>query len=549
MLGVLSDAVTGFTGIGAENFTGDLDDRWYQPNLGGLSPAGVMVSEYTIFLCGVVLAAVRWRADIFSQAQPSVIRRRGKTREEVPDHYAQRVLRKPCLWQTGVRWRHLQMVRMQLGNSYCRIVGSSRAVVEELRPVETDRMHVKSQRPDGSLVYEYTPPAAVGPPETLGQEQVLHLRGFSLDGREGVAMYDLIRNAVGIALQAERHTSTTLRKGARIAGLLIPEGDVGGDEKRKELADSVNAVFSAHENTGAMGVLPWGVKFQALSMDHQKAQLLELRDFQVGDILRFLGVPGVVVGWGEKTATYASASEFFEEAKRCVLPWVVSVEAEEQDALLPPDTDLSIKHNLDAVLRADTTKRYEALQKATGRPWMTGNEARAIEDMDDIADDPTMDKVAPPPNMTADSGGEPVDEEAPSSAPPAGPRRVTEDEEEAAALAAAAERFRRSAFQAWTDIGGRVVRRELSEVSAALGRPRYRDREAWGAWVARFYDQHEEHVAEALHLAPYQAREFAERRRAELLAGDAAAVLAAWTAEYLDTAAELAHLAVHGGDE
>lgn len=536
MLNIISDAVAGFTGVSVD-FAGDLDDRWYMPSLGGISSAGVVVTPETVLNCGVVLAALRWRADIFSQSQPSVIRRSGNRREEVEDHWAQRVLRTPCTWMTGVRWRHLQMVRAQLGNAYSEIVPGPTTFVEQLRPLDPMLIHFKAQRPDGTLVYEYR--RRGGPPEDIGQERILHFRGFSMDGIEGLAMTNMLRNAVGIALLAEKHTATTLRKGARIAGLLIPAGDSGGKEKRQDLADSVNEVFGQHENSGQMGVLPWGVTYQPLAMDNQKAQLMELRDFQVGDILRFLGVPGVVVGWGEKTSTYASADAFFEEAKRCVLPWVVNFEAEEQMALLT-EPGLSIKHNLDAVLRADTIKRYDALNRASGRPWMTGNEARSTEDKDPIDDDPSMDKVAPPPNQ---NGTEPAAASSGTQAPPrpAPRKKLAPPADEEQALA---ERFRQSAMRAWMDIAARVVRREISEVESAAPRPRYREADEWRAWVSRFYTRHGSFTAQALHVSPEAASDYVERRREELLAGEPVVVVAGWSAEYADTVLELAMLAL-----
>jgi hypothetical protein len=56
-------------------------------------------------------------------------------------------------------------------------------------------------------------------------------------------------------------------------------------------------------------------------------------------------------------------------------------------------------------------------------------------------------------------------------------------------------------------------------------------------------------VAQALHIASYQARDYTERRQEELLAGEAAHVLSEWTAEYAETAADLAHLALNRDGE
>jgi HK97 family phage portal protein len=533
-MGLLAAALGGFRATSAWDVT---DPRWYQEELGGVSSSAVGVSPETLFNCGVVLAAVRFRADLWSQSQPSVVRRVGQGRREyVDNHYAQTVLRDPCVWMTGVRWRHLMMIRAQLGNAYALIEGGPTSFVDELRP--TTRIKIKDQNADGRLVYEYRPQN--GPVENLGQERVLHFRGFSTDGVQGLAMHVLLRNAVGIALLAERHTATFLRKGSRIAGLLIPTGDIGGKEKRKELADSVNEAFGGPENTGTMGVLPWQVDFKPISMDNQKAQLLELRDFQVGDILRFLGVPGVVVNWGEKTATFASAEQFFEEARRCVLPWVVNFEAEEEKALLPRGSNLSIKHNLDAVLRADTEKRYRANFQAAGGPWMTGNEIRAIEDQNPITDDPRMDKVGGTANtnVAAPEATNDAPEDSPKPPPQFPPKKPMPEPPPDDGEADAVARLRFSAAVAWTDIAARVVRREVSglRVSAAHFA---RDPAGWRKWLAGYYDKHAAHMAEALHVSEAQAQAYTDEHR-EALISSGLSVVETWEAECIPRLASLA---------
>lgn len=504
-----------------------LDDRWYQ-DLGLRSDAGLALNADTIFRCGVVLAAVRFLADAWAMCPPNVGVRTADSRTMDPRHYAQRVLRNPNAWQTGFRWRHVNMTwATTWGNSYNRILGGRSAFVEELRPIHPSRCRVVDQRSDGSLVYEYTP--VTGPAQRLGQEEVLHFRGISLDGLSGAPMYALIRNAVGIALLAERHTSTFLKKGSRLAGLLVPTGAMEATQ-RTALRDSWNEAFGGSENTGTVGVLPFGVSFTPVASDNQKAQLLELRDFQVGDALRFLGVPGVVVGYGEKTATYASAKEFFESGgiKHCVLPWVTNFEQEAEKALLVEGDDHYIKYNLDVLLRANTKDRFEALFKAIGRPWMSVNEGRRIEDMNPD-DDPASDEIARPVNMDA-TGSEPEEPEPEPTdgAPPAPPKPrppvkpPPDDGEEDARLI-------RSAWQFATDAAARVVRREVATIKGSNGSRgaavRFAgDSAAWRAWVEDFYEKHAAHVAAALHMPEPRARAYAAQQREALLAGGLATV-------------------------
>jgi HK97 family phage portal protein len=536
-MGIFSGAVSGFRGIRAETDAwSPMDDRWYTNDLGTMVGGGVGVSAETMLNCGVVLAAVRFRANIFSQSQPEVISKVNGVRVELPDHPVRAVLRDPNAWQTGVRWRHLMMMWAQTwGDGYSEIIGTTQSFADELRPLNPGLTRVLDQRSDGSLRYEIRDTVG-GQPRILGQESVLHFRGPSMDGFSGLKMYRLIRNCVGIALLAEKHTSTFLSKGARIGGFLVPKGDIGDDGKRKELADSVNAAVGGPNQTGTLAVLPYEVDFKPGMQDNQKAQLLELRDFQVGDCLRFLDVPGVLVNWGEKTAGYASTQAYFEEGKRCVLPWVVNFEAEEDKALLPRGTPLQIKHNLDAILRADATTRFEAMSKATGgRGWITVNEARTIEDMNRIEDDESCDEIPPAPNQngTESAGSAPPK---PAPAPPGprpAPKPAPAEDDGADALL----------WQFASADASRAVRREVLSIRGSKGVPGAAVRLAgkpdkWKAWAIEFYDKHAAFVSTLGRMTETTARDYCDGQREALLVGGVA-VVETWETEAVPRLAAL----------
>lgn len=512
------------------------DDSWYEGSLSDIVSSsaggyGVAVTADTVINCGVVFGAINYRANIFSQCQPSVIQKLANGRKDLPDSPVWALLRdpEPETNLTGVAWRHLMMFWVQLyGNAYAQIIGGPSYFAERLMPMEPWNVSVVGNRPNGANVYEYADPMKNGAKVTLNQEKVLHFRGPSTDGHQGLAMWRLIRNAVAIAQLAEAHTSASLRKGNRLAGFLVPKGDAGGDDQRKALAASVNEAFAGPSNTGQLGVLPYEVEFQPAATNNREAQLLELRDWQVGDILRFLGIPGVVVGYGDKTATYASAEAFFEDAKRCVLPWVVNFEAQEEKQLLLRGSGQQVKHNLDAVLRADTSARYEALSKATGgRGWVTPNEAREMEDMSRIETDPTMDQVAPAANAS------PNDPER-QGAPPAG-RKLPAPPPPADDAANEARDWHRR--QMAVTLAAREVRKEIKAISgsganggqgAAL---RFaKDPAGWRAWATDYYAKHAPHVAALPGMNEGKAREYCDGQLAALLGGGVAAT-EAWETE------------------
>jgi HK97 family phage portal protein len=518
-----------------------LDDRWYSSDLTGMvsgNDTGIYLTADTIFRCSTVLAAVRFKAQAVAVCSPQAFMHMpGGRRKADPEHYSQQVLRDPNAWQTGFEWTMTNVAWVSTwGNAYNRIVAGPSYFVEELRPLHPARTRVIDQRSDGSLVYEHKP--VQGAREILSADEVLHYHELSLDGMSGLATYQLIRNAVGIALLAERHVASFLRKGSRLAGVLVPQAPTN-TESRKTLKETWNESFGGPDKTGTVGLLPFGVDFKAIASDNQKGQVVELSDQAVESILRALNVPGVVIGYqGDKAATYASADAFFEKGgvKHCILPLVTNMEQRDQKTLLLKGDPHYIKRNLDVLQRANTKDRFEALVKATGGPFMAVNEARAIEDMDPDPD-PMNDAVRWPANVAGKET--PTD---PTPTPPPPPRRRPDPEpapedEEAAARAA----------QFVHDAAARVVRREVAAIAGTKGSTgpaaKYaKDPAAWRAWVTDFYDKHAGHVAEAMHVSEDQARAYATGQRDALLAGGVA-VTETWEET---VAPQLAALAMGG---
>lgn len=506
---------------------GPLDPRWYEP-LGSMSRAGVMVTANTALNCGTVLAALRFLANSVAVCQSKVFVELGPDRRrEDREHYLHRALRSPNAWQNGYRWRHQMLVWAALwGNAHNQIVPGRDAVVGELRPLHPSRVRVLDQMTDGSLLYGYRNPKT-SREEKLSQSEVLHFRGVGRDGMSGDPIYTLMQNVVGIALAAERHVASFLRKGTRLSGVLSTPNVLTQDQ-RDLLKETWNQAWAGTDNVGRVAVVESDLKFTPMSPDNVKAQMLELRDFQVGEILRVLGVPGVVVGHAEKTATYASAEAFFEKGgiKHCVLPWVTNLEEEIDDSLISENDPHYVKFNLDILMRANTKDRYEALYRACGGPWLSRNEVRRIEDLNPDPD-PGMSEVLTPSNMMAEMDEEPPEPSTPTPPPqaPPPPPPDEEDEETAARRLARAE-------EVALEAAGRVVRREIAAIRGSNGTRgaaiRYaRDPAGWQRWVEQYYRKHATHLAQTLRLPEEAARSYAERQKTALLA-EGVAIVETW---------------------
>lgn len=165
-------------------------------------------------------------------------------------------------------------------------------------------------------------------------------------------------------------------------------------------------------------VLEEDMKWQSVSMSNEDAQFIELSGATVRDIARWFNVPLVLLQEPDKTATYASAEQFFLSfAKHTIWPITRRLEASANRALLTDSERRAgyyVKFNLRGLLEGDFKTRMDGYRIARDGGWMSANDVRVLEDMPPI---PNGDIYLQPANFI-EAGKEP--EPAPAAAPAEG---------------------------------------------------------------------------------------------------------------------------------
>jgi HK97 family phage portal protein len=177
-----------------------------------------------------------------------------------------------------------------------------------------------------SLVYKVT--RKNGNIDTLDGSDVIHVPCIALDGVAGLSPISQNRQAIGLALAAEAAGASFFGNGSRPSGYLSLETALKPDQ-REELEKKWNAAYGGAKNTGKVPVLSGGLKWQQLAISPSDAQYIESREFQIADIARIFRVPAVLIGLADKSATYASAEQFFLAFVKFTLsPWIQAIEQE-----------------------------------------------------------------------------------------------------------------------------------------------------------------------------------------------------------------------------
>lgn len=374
---------------------------------GGLSTAsGVNVND-----SAAMRVAAAWRCvQIISGAMGTLpldlIRREDeRTRTPARGHPLRRVLTvKPNHWQTPSEFRRLLQSHLLLRGNAFAIKAMAGGQVRALIPIHPDRVSVE-QQPDLSMLYRVT--RKTGQPETYTQKEILHLRGMSLDGVQGLSVLAHMRETLGLAIKSEQSAATLMKNGSFASGVLQHPGKLSDDAVRRLREFWRNQTTG--DNAGGTAVLEEGLKYEPIGMTANDAQFLQNRDFQRYDIAMFFGVPPHMIGATEKTTSWGSGIEQqgIGFVTYTLTDWMRSWEEALKRDLLPESEweTLDFRYYPQGLLRGDSKARWETYTKALQWGVYSPDEVRAYED-----ENPRPDGEGgiyyDPPNTSGNSEGE-----------------------------------------------------------------------------------------------------------------------------------------------
>ena len=346
--------------------------------------AGEPMSVDAALQLDTVWACVRIKAQTIATLPLELFRAKADgSSKAADDHPLYSVLHdRPNMDMTAVSfWEAMAACHMLWGNAYARKAYGSNGDLLALYPMRPDRMEVRRQ-PDGTIVYAYDFDGQ-GRREEMTEDEVFHVKGFSLDGMCGLSPIAMARNSLGTARAAERTAGSIFRNGMRPSGLL--KAPTYLTDPQREQAKAILANYAGALNTGKVPLLEGGWDYQALTIPPEDAQLLETRSFAIEQICRWFDVPPVLVHHMEKSTAWGSGLEqmgqwFLTFGLRADLK---RFEQSISSQLLRPTERQRIfpKFNVEALLRADSQKRSQYYATMVQNGILSRNEVRKLENL------------------------------------------------------------------------------------------------------------------------------------------------------------------------
>lgn len=346
------------------------------------------VTADTALKLSAVHACVALRSEITGSLPINVRDKNKKELTDHPLHYLMRV--SPNFDQTPAEYWSMVTAQVDINGNSVDVIARDRSD-DPVALIPFDPCDVK---------YEYN--KAVSRKvwtingDRVQDRDVLHQRGFTMDGSWGKPRLELGRQILGAQLAANDAALKLFRNGLKVSGF-FDQNERGQAMNATEATEFKKELdkLSLPENLGKNILLPKGlkpiegVKFAISSHD---AQLLESRYFGIEEICRLFNVPPQLIFHSSKASSWASSIEninlFFLQYS--LMPTLHRYEQRMMKRLMSKKdiaAGVQVKFSIQGLLRGDQKSRTAAYVAGLQNGYLSQNDVLALEDRPGIGEE------------------------------------------------------------------------------------------------------------------------------------------------------------------
>lgn len=400
---------------------------------------------------------------------------------------------------TSVVGREALVANIELyGVGYLYVIASAGRV--ELRPLWTK--HVDPDPAKG--VYRFTDGNRRDIPVEIPPGNMLVFPALTIDGANPLHTAQYRSRSFKLAQSYEDRAEAFNLNGA-IPTAVVTWGEGYSklsEETRQRMERKWEELYGGVSNTGGTAFLPHGSSVKEMSFNPEVLQMLGSRQFSVQEIARWFRVPPHKLG-DLGRATWANIEHMqIEYVQDSLLPRTRKIESVLNQFLIADSErdEYFIEFDLNGLQRGDFNTRMQAYAQGRQWGWMSANDIRRLENMDQIPEDAGGDVYLVPMNM-APSGQPPRPDpfrheqgctcERCSQPPEQRTGRIRASKAaqlKARSSAAVRRQITESYKPAFERAGANVVGQEIRSVSEAIGEFLPDDMPGFFEWLDEFYD-------------------------------------------------------------
>jgi HK97 family phage portal protein len=356
-----------------------------------LKGAGYGVSSDTALKIAVVIRCV----DVVSKSMASMgcnLFRETKTgRELAKQHNLYRLLKyMPNRETTAYEfWSQYILNLMLTSGAYAKIVRDQNGFIQELWNIPTSHVTPYRNSVTGERYIEvvYPPNSHTGiMGERIYESNMMYTPGIRINNEE--QSEDFIRIAadvLGLTIHLNSYADDYFKNGSNLGGFITYPNGINETAFMKFKEDWGKA-YSGVANSHKYAILEGGFDIKKFDSNPEQSQALESRKFQIIEVCRLFGVPPSKV-FALETMTYNSMEQAnIEYTNESLEPMNVRLAQTIHKDLLNSLEKKSYYANFDTkkLLKGDIAARTAYYHNARQDGWMSANDIRELEDMNDI---------------------------------------------------------------------------------------------------------------------------------------------------------------------
>lgn len=262
------------------------------------------------------------------------------------------------------------------GEGYLGIFRDQWGRITDLIPLPTEGRTIRKDPNTGQLWYDFT---VDGLTRTFAPSDLVIVFFDTYDGLYGKGVLALAKATIAAEAAAQKYARKFYQNGARMSGIVSVDTDLGNEGRAK-----IKRTFQryASEDEFKVAVLDRGMTYTPIGLNQQQAQFMEGRNFTVGEVSRFTGIPQYMLQSG-KQAYSSNEQQQLDFVISTLQPHVTQWEEEFQYKLLTEAqlrAGYYMRMNVAARLRGDSKTRSEVYEKMIFSGVFCPDECRAMEE-------------------------------------------------------------------------------------------------------------------------------------------------------------------------
>lgn len=344
----------------------------YETNAGQRVTTTSAMQQLVVFNC------VRVLAESMGMLPCRLLKQTGRVRLPATGHRLYPLITMaPNSYMTAQEfWEMLVACLCLRGNFYAYKVKALGNVVE-LLPLNPDIVTPKL-KDDWTVEYKVNFKSGS---QTLTQDEIWHVRLFTLDGLNGLNPIAYARQALGLGQAMDAHAAKLFTNGAVTSGVLRTEQQLT-DEAFGRLKEDFQGQHMGVANAYKPMILEMGLDWKPISLSAQDTQFIESKKLTEAQICGLFRVPPHLVASMEKMTLNNIEHMGMSFVNYSLVPIMTRIEHRIQVGLLNEKDRLThyAKFNAGALMRGDLKGRYESYGKGIQWGILSPNDCRELED-------------------------------------------------------------------------------------------------------------------------------------------------------------------------